>query len=74
MNAQTTPGVLQGHHRNCCCDACNGSERYRVVKGLQVYAGTGHEIGPLALDYINTLEGALESLGVSVPKKRIAQL
>lgn len=74
MNAQTTPGVLQGHHRNCACNFCNGTERNRVIRELQHFAGIGHTVGPAALDYINTLERELESLGVAVPRMKVAQL
>ena len=74
MNAPTTPGVLQGHHRNCQCEFCNGSERNRVVKELQHFSLIGHTVGPKALKYIYDLEGALETHGVAVPRMKVAQL
>lgn len=75
MNAQTTPGVLQGHHRNCNCVICNGTQRNQVINGLKSYQRSGHDIGFQGLSYINALERELESLGGTVPRMiRIEQL
>lgn len=68
MSAQHA--VLQGHHRNCVCDTCNGSERHRVVTALKGYAESGHAIGRQALNYIDALEAELESFGKTIPRLR----